>query len=123
MGMKPANSAAAEPVAPVDRLCSLTAMIILLCEINILFSAADIDHGDAGHRALLQELFWPHARRDAHPSRRGRSWSQKRHRCVGAGSSSTPTCVIASPSMSRTISSTAPKRVRSPTAGLPANLL
>jgi len=41
--MKPASSAA-EPVAPVDRLCSLTAMVFLPCEINSLFSA-ECDRG------------------------------------------------------------------------------
>jgi hypothetical protein len=63
------------------------------------------------------------ARRDGHPGRQYRSRSQERHGCLGAGSSSTPTCVIVSPCMSRTISSTAPKRVRSPMDGLPSNLL
>jgi hypothetical protein len=46
--MKPASSAAAEPVAPVDRLCSLTAIVFLPCEIYSLFPPkaieADIDH-------------------------------------------------------------------------------
>jgi hypothetical protein len=55
--MKPASSAAAEPVAPVDRLCSLTAMVVLLCEIDSLFPPnaieADIDHGHAGRRGAL----------------------------------------------------------------------
>jgi len=48
----------AEPVAPVDRLCSLTAIVALLCGIDSLFTAEwegpDIDHGHAGQRVLVQ---------------------------------------------------------------------
>src|ERR1700738_2242553 len=56
----------------------------------------------------------PPPSRDAHPNLQWRTRSQERHGGLRAGSSSTPTCVTASPCMSRTISSTAPKRVRSP---------
>jgi len=48
----------AEPVAPVNRLCSPTAIVALLCEIDSLCTAEwegpDIDHGDVGHRALVE---------------------------------------------------------------------
>jgi hypothetical protein len=51
--MKAASSAMAEPVAPVDRLCSPSAIVALLCEIDSLFTAGcegpDIDHRDIGH--------------------------------------------------------------------------
>jgi hypothetical protein len=59
--MKPASSAA-EPVAPVDRLCSLMAMVVLLWEIDSPFPPsaieADIDHGHAAAGAVLWELLW-----------------------------------------------------------------
>jgi len=71
--MKPASSAAAEPVAPVDRLCSFTAMVVLLCEFDNLFSAPC-----GSDRDLSPAVGW------------------------GAGSTSTPTCVIALPPASGT---------------------
>ena len=44
--MKPASSATAEPVGPVDRLCSLTAMLVSYTKLTVYFppnaSEADI---------------------------------------------------------------------------------
>jgi hypothetical protein len=61
--------------------------------------------------------------RRASSHRQWRRRNQEPHGCLGVGSSSTPTSVIASPCMSRTINSTATKRVRSPIDGRPSNLL
>jgi hypothetical protein len=50
------------PVAPVDRLCPLPPWYFSDAKLTVFFPPkaieADIDHGHAGQRALLQELLW-----------------------------------------------------------------
>jgi hypothetical protein len=61
MGAEACECSAAEPVAPVDRFCSLTAWYFSHAKLTVFFPRnaieADIDHGHAGPRSLTERLW------------------------------------------------------------------